>query len=111
MLCDIADTAQAVAGLDDWLTGIAAGYGMPVAMLRSRRCRRREARGLAMYLAGRYCRARTLRSALAREMEMSLSGFVHACERVQRHQAVRSDLLSARLQAVLARVGAESKDA
>ena len=78
---------------------------MPVHVLRSRGCRRREARDLAMYLAGRYCRAGTSCSALARKMEVSLSGFVHACERVHRHLAVRHHPLHARLEAVLRRAG------
>lgn len=101
--------AQTVVGLGEWLVAVAAEYAMPVHVLRSRRCRRREARDLAMYLVARYCRAGTSRSALARELEMSLSGFVHACERMQRYLAVRSHPLHARLHAVLERVGCTSK--
>ena len=97
--------AQAVAGVDEWLAAVAAEYGMPVHVLRIRRCRQREARDLAMYLVARNCRAGTSRSALAREMEMSLSGFVHASERGRRHLADPAQPLHARLQAVLEMVG------
>ncbi len=96
--------AQAAAGPDAWLAAVAVEYGVPGHVLRSRRCRRRDARDLAMYLVARYCRAGTARSALAREMEMSLSGFVHACERVHRRLADPAHPLHARLMAVCERL-------
>jgi hypothetical protein len=53
-----------------------------------------------MYLVGRYCRSGTSRSALAREMAMSLSGFLHACARVHGRLADPADRLHPQLKAV-----------
>jgi REP element-mobilizing transposase RayT len=96
--------AQTVAGPDQWLAAVAAEYGIAMHLLCSRRCRRREARDLAMYLLARHCRSGTSRSALARSMEMSLSGFVHACERVRCRLADRQHPLHPRMQAVCEQV-------
>jgi len=96
--------AHVAAGPEQWLAAVAAEYRIPIQVLRSRRCRRREARDLAMYLVARYCRAGTSRSALARAMEMSLSGFVHACERVHGRLDDPEHALHQRLHLVCSRV-------
>jgi hypothetical protein len=103
-LCELSELrgAQAEAGLDEWLAAVGAEYGVPIDALRRRRCRRREARDLAMCVLARYCRTGMARSALAREVEVSMRGFIHACERMQRRLADPEHALRPRLQAVCA---------
>ncbi len=55
--------------------------GIPKEVLKVRRCRDRAARDLLAALVRRHCRGRLRPGEMARELELSYSGFVHASER------------------------------
>lgn len=67
--------------LDAVLRVAAAATGISVAMLRSRRCRDQHARDVLAALLRKYCRGTASPTALAQELGLSYSGFMHASVR------------------------------